>query len=106
MSTHNICFCREIRKILCGYPLLSVAMTYLIVLSLSLVWIFPVLAYLPKIFGHPIITSYHACPKFEHRYSLLLPVCVNAGLSGKQCRPRSDTHYAASDLDLNTQLMP
>ena len=27
MSTHNICFCGEIRKILCGYPLLSVAMT-------------------------------------------------------------------------------
>ena len=27
MSTHNICFCREIRKILCGYPLLFVAMT-------------------------------------------------------------------------------
>ena len=26
MSAHNICFCREIRKILCGYPLLSVAM--------------------------------------------------------------------------------
>ena len=26
MSTHNICFCREIRKTLCGYPLLSVAM--------------------------------------------------------------------------------
>ena len=26
MSTHNICFLREIRKILCGYPLLSVAM--------------------------------------------------------------------------------
>ena len=26
MSTHNICFRREIRKILCGYPLLSVAM--------------------------------------------------------------------------------
>ena len=26
MSTHNICFHREIRKILCGYPLLSVAM--------------------------------------------------------------------------------
>ena len=29
MSTHNICFCREIRKILCGYPLLSVAMIFL-----------------------------------------------------------------------------
>ena len=28
MSTHNICFRREIRKILCGYPLLSVAMNY------------------------------------------------------------------------------
>ena len=26
MSTHNICFCGEIRKILCAYPLLSVAM--------------------------------------------------------------------------------
>ena len=26
MSTHNIGFCGEIRKILCGYPLLSVAM--------------------------------------------------------------------------------
>ena len=26
MSTHNICFHREIIKILCGYPLLSVAM--------------------------------------------------------------------------------
>ena len=25
MSTHNICFRPEIRKILCGYPLLSVA---------------------------------------------------------------------------------
>ena len=27
MSTHNICFRREIRKILCGYPLLPVAMS-------------------------------------------------------------------------------
>ena len=26
MSTHNVCFRAEIRKILCGYPLLSVAM--------------------------------------------------------------------------------
>ena len=26
MSTHNICFRGEIKKILCGYPLLSVAM--------------------------------------------------------------------------------
>ena len=26
MSTHNICFCQEIRKMLCGYSLLSVAM--------------------------------------------------------------------------------
>ena len=26
MSTHNVCFPREIRKILCGYLLLSVAM--------------------------------------------------------------------------------
>ena len=26
MSTHNICFRGEIRKILCGYPILSVAL--------------------------------------------------------------------------------
>ena len=26
MSTHNICFRREVRKIVCGYPLLSVTM--------------------------------------------------------------------------------
>ena len=26
MSTHNICFCQEIRKILCRDPLLSIAM--------------------------------------------------------------------------------
>ena len=29
MSTHNICFRGEIRKTLCGYPLLSVAMKLL-----------------------------------------------------------------------------
>ena len=28
MSTHNICFHGEIRKILCGYSLLSVAMKF------------------------------------------------------------------------------
>ena len=26
MSTHNICFRQEVRKIICGYPLLSVVM--------------------------------------------------------------------------------
>ena len=26
MSTHNVCFHGEIRRILCGYPLLSIAM--------------------------------------------------------------------------------
>ena len=31
MSTHNICYRGEIRKILCGYPLLSVAMIFLLV---------------------------------------------------------------------------
>ena len=33
MSTHNICFCTEISKILCGYPLLSVAMQILVFLA-------------------------------------------------------------------------
>ena len=31
MITHNICFRREIRKILCGYPLLSVAMVEVLI---------------------------------------------------------------------------
>ena len=30
MSTHNVSFCQEIRKILCGYHLLSVAMEVLL----------------------------------------------------------------------------
>ena len=33
MSTHNICFCGEIRKILCEYPLLSGAMDMVNVLK-------------------------------------------------------------------------
>ena len=28
MHTHNICFCGGIRNIICGYPLLSGAMSY------------------------------------------------------------------------------
>ena len=35
MSTHNICFHQEIRKISCGYPLLSVAMDLINDLVLS-----------------------------------------------------------------------
>ena len=31
MSTHNVCFRGEKRKILCGYPLLSVAMGQLVI---------------------------------------------------------------------------
>ena len=38
MSTHNICFRGEIRKILCGYPLLSVAIRQVHMLD----WVFPV----------------------------------------------------------------
>ena len=33
MSTHNICFHGELRKILCGYPLLSVAMHFMQIVS-------------------------------------------------------------------------
>ena len=33
MSTHNICFCGEIRKILSEYPRLSVAMLTLVLLN-------------------------------------------------------------------------
>ena len=36
MSTHNICFRREIRKVLCGYPLLSVAMTSIYIIRSQL----------------------------------------------------------------------
>ena len=43
MSTHNICFRREIRKILCGYPFLSVAMLIRLsdFLMLQLIWAVP-----------------------------------------------------------------
>ena len=37
MSTHNIYFCGEIRKILCGYPLLSVAMNYCLNIYASII---------------------------------------------------------------------
>ena len=40
MSTHNICFHGEIRKILCGYPLLSVTM-----LIYSFCFVFNVILY-------------------------------------------------------------
>ena len=43
MSTHNICFRGEIRKILCGYPLLSVAM-YKAVFSIIIITIIGFLA--------------------------------------------------------------
>ena len=46
MSTHNICFRREIRKILSGYPLLSVAMAepqFLLSLFFSIVHVFRLL---------------------------------------------------------------
>ena len=33
MSTHNICFCQVIRKILCGYPLLSVTMHHVFMMK-------------------------------------------------------------------------
>ena len=36
MSTHNICFHGEIRKILCGYPLLSVAMNVWLSMMISI----------------------------------------------------------------------
>ena len=36
MSTHNIYFCREIRKILFGCPLLSVAMILMLISSLQM----------------------------------------------------------------------
>ena len=38
MSTHNICFRGEIRKVLCGYPLLSATMEYLPNIRSYLVW--------------------------------------------------------------------
>ena len=36
MSTHNICFDVEIRKILCGYPFLSWA-----VVAIAITWAIP-----------------------------------------------------------------
>ena len=41
MSTHNICFRGEIRKILCRYPLLSVAMIFTSHLRMLLIFGYP-----------------------------------------------------------------
>ena len=38
MSTHNICFRWEIRKLSCGYPLLSVAMIYNNICCAAMFW--------------------------------------------------------------------
>ena len=69
MSTHNIYFCWEIRKILCGYPLLSVAM------------------YSYTLTSYPIPTLIK---------SVVLPVEVSNKyfrLSGMQCGPWSDAAF-------------
>ena len=47
MSTHNICFCGEIRKILFGYPLLSVAMHFMSIVSCLAEKIFHIVSFTP-----------------------------------------------------------
>ena len=61
MSTHNICFHEEIRKILCGYPLLSVAMV---------IWIKYLSIMQTPSFGKK--TNYHStCIVLEHQWLLV-----------------------------------
>ena len=52
MSTHNICFRREVTKIICGYPFLSVAMRY----RKHIIW---VLTVLPLLWSYDIWLNVH-----------------------------------------------
>ena len=52
MSTHNICFHRERRKILCGYPLLSVAMMNVSHVRLNIWEIIVPIEAKSKVWGH------------------------------------------------------
>ena len=62
MSTHNICFCREIRKLFTWYPLLSRPMDTL--------------------------SAYHICPKIWNSLFYFILMCLNCCcMYGKQCRP-------------------
>ena len=47
MNTHNICFRGEIRKILSGYPLLSVAMHFMQIVSYLAEKIFQIVSFTP-----------------------------------------------------------
>ena len=47
MNTHNICFRGEIRKILSGYPLLSVAMHFMQIVSYLAEIIFQIVSFTP-----------------------------------------------------------
>ena len=47
MNTHNICFRGEIRKILSGYPLLSVAMHFMQIVSYLPEKIFQIVSFTP-----------------------------------------------------------
>ena len=95
MSTHNICIRQEIRKILRGYPLLSVAM------------IIPLSDLQVKVID--LETNIRLSLNLFTHFILETPKRV----FGKQCRPRSDAtecsiYSAASDQStlfaLNTDI--
>ena len=56
MSTHNICIRREIGKILCGYPLLSVAMVICLPHNSGRVISFHIFYFIHKKYSHNLFT--------------------------------------------------
>ena len=81
MSTHNICFRGEIRKILCGYPLLSVAMTYVFQTSRPIF-----IRFLPSaIVFQDILSEAHLffldCFPLKVIYKMLSPVTIHKDMS-------------------------
>ena len=79
MSTHNVCFRGEIRKILCGYPLLSVAMVakpkiYRLYRKMTIIQTKMYKLYRKMtIYGHFSILSIHFCLDQIHNYTHIPP---------------------------------
>ena len=66
MSTHNICFCGEIRKIICGCPLLSVAMSLLSRAMYTMAFPLYNVKKIRKIDLHVLHKSRYTCHVFRH----------------------------------------
>ena len=73
-STHNICFHAEIRKILCGYPLLSVAMVSRYIFSYFSMKTYVVDTHLKRFSKALLMNTHNICFYGETRKNLSTPL--------------------------------